>query len=135
MPLFFVCASAYAVPPNTWNENFVQGHLDYSLNDGKNKKLFVSCGDDGTGFFHSITLEMNNKIYENTDSKFPLTFLIDGAKKVAPSNSTKGLKSTKSWIDITSAMSKAKKLRYLLIIKKSQHLRQPDQVLTRLDNI
>lgn len=118
LPLLFACVSAHAVP-NVWRAASAQGFVEYSIQDAKERTLWIACesgaGDD---YDHSASLEMNGKSYENSNSKYPLTFLIDGRKEVAPPGSTNWRNGANAWDEFVDGMSKAKKIEVFLNNKK-----------------
>ena len=118
LPLVFACASAYAVP-NIWQLGVLQGYEEYSIQDSQERTLWVACayaaGDDSD---HSVSLEMNNKTYQNSDSEHPLTFLLDGKRSVTPPASSGWHGGDQAWNEFIYGMSKARKIDVYLNNKK-----------------
>ena len=61
-------------------------------------------------FDHSARFQTPKNSYANSDSKYPLTFLLDGKTKVAPSESTKWRNGANAWYEFSHGISKAKKI-------------------------
>ena len=118
LPLLFISLSAHAAP-NVWRSAFAQGFVEYSIQDAKERTLWIACesgaGDD---YDHSARLETNGKSYENSDSKYPLTFLLDGRKEVSPPGSTNWRNGANAWNEFVGGISKAKKIEVFLNNKK-----------------
>lgn len=118
LPLLFISLSAHAAP-NVWRSAAAQGFVEYSIQDAKERTLWIACesgaGDD---YDHSARLEMNGKSYENSDSKYPLTFLLEGRKEVSPPGSTNWRNGANAWNDFVDGISKAKKIEVFLNNKK-----------------
>lgn len=118
LSLLFACASAHAVP-NIWNVGSWQGISEYSIQDSKERTLWIACNFDGSDTIdHSARLEIKDKSYQNSDSKYPLTFLLDGRKEVAPPASTDWRNGANSWNEFVDGISKAKKIEVFLNNKK-----------------
>lgn len=118
LPLLFACASAHAVP-NIWNVESWQGISEYSIQDSKERTLWIACNLDGSDTLdHSARLEIKDKSYQNSDSKYPLTFLLDGRKEVAPPASTNWRNGANAWNEFVNGISKAKKIEVFLNNKK-----------------
>ena len=116
--LLAVTGFAHAAP-NVWQSSYSQGFSEYSIQDGKGNTLWVTCNDGaGDNYDHSARLETKKSSYENTDSKYPLTFLFDGKKKAAPSASTKWRNGANAWYEFSQGISKAKKIDVYLNNKK-----------------
>lgn len=91
--LFAVTGFAHSAP-NVWQSGYAQGFSEYSIQDSKGNTLWVTCNEEaGDMFDHSARFQTPKNSYANSDSKYPLTFLLDGKTKVAPSESTKDRKS------------------------------------------
>ena len=118
LPLLFIGVSAHAAP-NVWRAAAAQGFVEYSIKDAKERTLWIACesgaGDD---YDHSARLEMNGKSYENSDSKYPLTFLLDGRKEVSPPGTTNWRNGANAWNEFIEGMSQAKKIDVFLNNKK-----------------
>lgn len=118
LPLLFACASAHAVP-NIWNIGSWQGISEYSIEDSKERTLWIACNFDGSDTIeHSARLEINDKSYQNSDSKYPLTFLLDGKKSVTPPASSGWHGGDQAWNEFIYGMSKARKIDVYLNNKK-----------------
>lgn len=118
LPLLFACASAHAVP-NIWNVASWQGISEYSIQDSKERTLWIACNFDGSDTIdHSARLEIKGKSYQNSDSKYPLTFLLDGRKEVSPPGSTNWRNGANAWNEFVGGISKAKKIEVFLNNKK-----------------
>ena len=112
------CTSVHAAP-NIWQSSFAQGFIEYSIQDVKGQTLWVVCnvgaGDD---YDHSARFETKSKSYENTDSKYPLTFVFDNKTKAAPAGSTKCRNGANAWYDFRYGIAKAKKIDVFINNKK-----------------
>ncbi len=105
--------------PNVWNSSFGQGFIEYSIQDAKGQTLWVSCNEGaGDNYDHSARFETKTKSYENSDSKYPLTFLLDGKKEVAPPGTTKWRNGANAWQDFVQGIAKAKKIEVFINNKK-----------------
>ena len=108
--LLAVSGFAHAVP-NVWQSSYAQGFSEYSIQDTKGNTLWVTCNDGaGDDYDHSVRFKTPKKSYENSDSKYPLTFLLDGKSKVATSASTKWRNGANAWYEFSQGISKAKKI-------------------------
>ena len=118
VPLLFIAVSAHAAP-NVWRTGAAQGYVEYSIQDSKQRTLWIAC-EAGVGdeYDHSARLEMNGKSYENSDSKYPLTFLINGGKEVTPPGTTNWRNGANAWNEFIEGMSQAKKIDVFLNNKK-----------------
>lgn len=118
LPLLFTCASAYAVP-NVWDSEFGQGNMNYYIYDSKDRLLRISC-NSGAGLDYDpyVTLEIGNKTYQNTDSKYPLSLLLDNKKAISPPGSTGSVHGSNSWNKLVEGISKARKIDVYLNNKK-----------------
>ncbi|WP_139851702.1 hypothetical protein [Acinetobacter pullicarnis] len=118
MSLFAFTGIAQAAP-NVWNEVYSQGFSEYSIRDANGNTLLIACNDEAGGDYdHSAWLQMKNKRIQNTDSKYPLTFLLDGKTKVAPTASTKWRNGANAWYDFSHGIAKAKKIEVFVNNKK-----------------
>lgn len=118
LPLFLTCASANAVP-NIWELLVLQGYEQYSIQDSQERTLLISCAyDAGEDSDHSAIFIAKNKEYTNSQSKQPLTFLLDGKKSVTPPDSTNWHGGDRDWNNFTDGMSKAKKIDVYINNKK-----------------
>ena len=118
LPLF-ICAGAVHAAPNVWQSGWGQGFAEYSIQDAKGNKLWVTCNvGAGDNYDHSARLQTPKNCYENTDSKYPLTFLFDGKNTAAPSASTKWRNGANAWYEFSQGIAKAKKIDVFLNNKK-----------------
>ena len=112
------CTSVHAAP-NIWRSASTQGFVEYSIQDAKGQTLWVACnigaGDD---YDHSARFQTSKKSYENTDSKYPLTFIFDNKTEAAPAASTKWRNGANAWYDFSHGVAKAKKIDVYLNNKK-----------------
>ena len=116
--LFAVTGFAHAAP-NVWQSGYAQGFSEYSIQDTKGNTLWVTCNEGaGDDYDHSVRFQTPKKSYENSDSKYPLTFLLDGKSKVATSASTKWRNGANAWYEFSQGISKAKKIDVYLNNKK-----------------
>ena len=110
VPLLMASLTAHAVP-NVWRTGFAQGFVEYSIEDAEGRTLWISCesgaGDD---YDHSARIEINDKSYENSNSEYPLTFLINDREEVAPPASTNWRGGANQWYDFVHGMAEAKKI-------------------------
>lgn len=115
-----ICTSmgVFAVP-NVWQNGYAQGFSEYSIQDAKGQILRVSCNDAaGDEYDHSAYLQTKTTIYENTNSKYPLTFLFDGKTTAAPPASTNWRNGANQWSEFKNAIAKAKKIEVFINNKK-----------------
>jgi len=118
VPLFAASGFAYAAP-NVWQSDYAQGFSEYSIQDGKGNTLWVACNEGaGDDYDHSARLQTKKNSYENTDAKYPLTFLLDGKTKVAAPGTTKWRNGANAWYEFSQGISKAKKIDVYLNNKK-----------------
>lgn len=81
-------ASFAHAAPNVWQSSYAQGFIEYSIQDTKGNTLWVVCNEGaGDDYDHSANLQTKKNRYQNTDSKYPLSFLLDGKISVAPAGS------------------------------------------------
>ena len=118
IPLLFTAVSVHAAP-NVWRTGTAQGFVEYSIQDSKQRTLWIAC-ESGAGdeYDHSARLQINSKSYENSDSKYPLTFLIDDKKEVAPPGTTNWRNGANAWNEFIEGMAQAKKIDVFLNNKK-----------------
>ena len=110
--------SAIAVP-NVWQSGYAQGFSEYSIHDSKGNALWISCNEGaGDNFDHSVTFKLKNKDIENTDAKYPLSFLLDGKKSVSPPGTTRWRNGANAWSDFATGIAKAKKIEVFVNNKK-----------------
>lgn len=94
--------------PNVWQSSYAQGFIEYSIQDTKGNTLWVVCNDGaGDDYDHSANLQTKKNRYENTDSKYPLSFVLDGKTSVAPAGSTKWRNGANAWYDFSHGIAKA----------------------------
>lgn len=118
IPLLFVAGFTHAVP-NVWEKGWEQGFATYSIEDSKGNTLWIYCnGSAGDNYDHSARFETPKKAYENTDSKYPLTFLFDGQKQAAPSATTNWRNGANAWYQFSQGIAKAKKIDVYINNKK-----------------
>lgn len=118
VPLLAVTSVVHAVP-NIWNSSYAQGFSEYSIQDSKGNTLWVTCNDEaGEDYDHSARFETKKNTYQNTDSKYPLTFLLNGKTKVSPSETTKWRNGANAWYEFSQGIVKAKKIDVYLNNKK-----------------
>ena len=116
--LFAVTGFAHSAP-NVWQSGYAQGFSEYSIQDSKGNTLWVTCNEEaGDMFDHSARFQTPKNSYANSDSKYPLTFLLDGKSKVAASASTKWRNGANAWYEFSQGISKAKKIDVYLNNKK-----------------
>ena len=112
-------ASFAHAAPNVWQSGYAQGFSEYSIQDSKGNTLWVTCNEEaGDMFDHSARFQTPKNSYANSDSKYPLTFLLDGKTKVAPSESTKWRNGANAWYEFSHGISKAKKIEVFVNNKK-----------------
>ncbi|WP_111858953.1 hypothetical protein [Acinetobacter sp. CFCC 10889] len=118
IPLLVMSGFAHAAP-NVWVSGWGQGFAEYSIRDTKGNTLWVTCnvgaGDD---YDHSARLETPKSSYQNTNSKYPLTFVLDGKKNVAAPETTKWRNGANAWYEFSQGVAKAKKIDVFLNNKK-----------------
>ncbi|MFW1858021.1 hypothetical protein [Acinetobacter defluvii] len=118
IPLLTMVGFAHAAP-NVWVSGWGQGFAEYSIRDTEGNTLWVTCNvEAGDNYDHSARLETKRNSYENTDSKYPLTFLFDGKTSAAPSASTKWRNGANAWYEFSQGIAKAKKIDVFLNNKK-----------------
>lgn len=109
--LLLTTATLANAVPNVWEYFDYQGFKVYTISSNNNHKLSISCNYAGPDMVdHGVSYNMNNKDYSNTDSKFPLSFLINDNLSAEPSDTTKWSGGSERWYKFTSAISKAKKI-------------------------
>ena len=114
-----VCTTTIYAAPNVWQSSFAQGFIEYLIQDAKGQTLWVVCNEGaGDEYDHSARFETKSKSYENTDSNYPLTFLLDGKTEVAPSGTTNWRNGANAWYEFSHGISKAKKIDVYLNNKK-----------------
>lgn len=118
VPLFALTGFAHAAP-NIWQSSASQGFVEYSIQDAKGNTLWVNCNEGaGDNYDHSARLETKKARYENTDSKYPLTFVLDGKNSVAAPGTTKWRNGANAWYEFSQGIAKAKKIDVYLNNKK-----------------
>lgn len=119
IPLLSICATAVHAVPNVWQMGYGQGLAEYSIQDAKGQRLWVVCNEGaGDEYDHSARFETKTKSYENTDSNYPLTFLLDGKTKVAPSGTTNWRNGANAWYEFSHGIAKAKRIEVFVNNKK-----------------
>ncbi|ENX02704.1 hypothetical protein F900_01151 [Acinetobacter modestus] len=119
VPMLFLCANGVYAAPNIWQMGYGQGIAEYSIQDAKGQTLWVNCNiGAGDEYDHSVLFETKTKSYENTDSNYPLTFLLDGKTEVAPSGTTNWRNGANAWYEFSQGISKAKKIEVFVNNKK-----------------
>lgn len=97
--------------PNIWEHFDTQGYDVYIISSGNGQKLSINCNyANSDNIEHGVYYNINDTDYQNSDSKYPLTFLINDSIVVAPAGSSKWGDGSKSWYKFTSAITKAKKI-------------------------
>lgn len=118
VPLFALTSFAHAAP-NIWQSGYGQGFSEYSIQDSKGNTLWVACNiGAGDNYDHSARLETKQRSYQNTDSKYPLTFVLDGKNSVAAPGTTKWRNGANAWYEFSHGIAKAKKIDVYLNNKK-----------------
>jgi len=118
--LFSASFSAFAVP-NVWRSGFGQGITEYSIQDAKGQTLWVVCNPDAeyaSESDHGASFETKSRSYENSDSKYPLTFLLDGKNEVIPPKTTNWRNGANAWQEFSKGVAKAKKIEVFINNKK-----------------
>lgn len=117
--LLFLCVSAQAIP-NVWNNYFDRGYEAYAISDGKDRTLRVYCNPypEAEDMDHLVLFEIGDETYENTNSKYPLAFLLDDATQVTPAGSTNWKNGAVQWDNFARGISKARKIDVYLNNKK-----------------
>lgn len=116
--LFSASFSAFAVP-NVWRSGFGQGFSEYSIQDAKGQTLWVACNNGaGDEYDHSARFEIKSRSYENSDSKYPLTLLLDGKNEVIPPKTTNWRNGANAWQEFSKGVAKAKKIEVFINNKK-----------------
>lgn len=130
LPLCFIPLTANAVP-NIWRMGVAQGYVEYSIQDAKGQTLWISCNEAaGDEADHSAWFETKSNHYQNSSSKYPLTFLLDGKTEVAPPESTKWRNGANAWYEFTTGIATAKKIEVYLNNKKITTFLPTKQSLT-----
>ena len=110
IPLLVMAGFAHAAP-NVWQMSSTQGFVEYSVQDSKGNTLWVTCNEGaGDEYDHSARLETKRNSYENTDSQYPLTFVLDGKNSVAAPGTTKWRNGANAWYEFSQGIAKAKKI-------------------------
>ena len=118
VPLFALASFTHAAP-NIWQSSYAQGFSEYSIQDSQGNILWVMCNDGaGDNYDHSARFQTKKNSYENTDSKYPLTFVLDGKTKVAAAGTSKWRNGANAWHEFSNGIAKAKKIDVFLNNKK-----------------
>ena len=105
--------------PNVWQSSYAEGMTEYSIQDKNGNTLWVVCNEGaGDDYDHSARFEMKNKSYENTDAKYPLSFLLNGKTQVAPAGTTKWRNGGNAWYEFSQGIASAKKIEVFVNNKK-----------------
>ncbi|WP_445346781.1 hypothetical protein [Acinetobacter bohemicus] len=97
--------------PNFWTNADYQGYDIYIINDSKGQTLSINCNyASSDNADHGVYLTVNNKDYSNSDSSYPLSFLVNDSIVAEPSGTTKWRGGSEKWYTFTSAITKAKKI-------------------------
>lgn len=116
--LFSASFSAFAVP-NVWRSGYGQGFSEYSIQDAKGQTLWVVCNvGAGEDYDHGARFETKSRSYENSNSKYPLTFLLDGKNEVIPPKNTDWRNGGNAWQEFSKGVAKAKKIEVFINNKK-----------------
>lgn len=108
--LFSMMNLAHAAP-HIWSSGFGMGFSEYSIENEQQQKLKVSCNTGaGQNFDHSATFIDNNFEYQNTDSKYPLTFIFNDTVKISPPGTTKWRNGANAWNNFKDHIASANKI-------------------------
>lgn len=113
-----ISLTALAVP-NVWISGHAQGFSEYSIVDAQGNALWITCNEAaGDEFDHSANFKFKTDDIENTDSEYPLSFLLDGETSVSPPGTTKWRNGANAWSDFATGIAKAKKIEVFINNKK-----------------
>lgn len=101
--------------PSIWRYGFGMGYSEYSIQDAEGRTLWVVCNEGaGADYDHGAYLDINDDAYANTDSAYPLTFIIDDRIEVAPPGTTTWRNGAIAWDEFTDNISTARKIEVYL---------------------
>ena len=97
--------------PSIWRYGFGMGYSEYSIQDAEGITLWVVCNDGaGAEYDHGAHLEINDESYSNTDSEYPLTFIVDDRIEITPPGSTNWRNGAIAWDEFVENISTARKI-------------------------
>ena len=97
--------------PSIWKYGFGMGYSEYSIQNGEGITLWVACNEGaGADYDHGVNLEIGDESYSNTDSDYPLTFIVDDRIEIAPPGTTTWRNGANAWAEFTDNISQARKI-------------------------
>lgn len=97
--------------PSIWRVGTGMGYAEYSMKDGEGRTLWVVCNEGaGADYDHGAHLEINDESYSNTDSEYPLTFVVDDRIEVTPPGTTTWRNGAGAWDEFVGNIAKARKI-------------------------
>lgn len=105
-----VIGTAFA-NPNEWTSRYGMGLSEYMIKDHQHQKIKISCNTGaGNHFDHYVVFSDGHNEYQNTDSKFPLSFLFNDSLQVTPVGTTKWQKGATAWNTFKNNIATARKI-------------------------
>ena len=87
------------------------GYAEYSIKDGEGRTLWVVCNEGaGADYDHGAHIEINDESYSNTDSEYPLTFVVDDRIEITPPGTTTWRNGAGAWDEFVGNIAKARKI-------------------------
>lgn len=97
--------------PSIWRVGTGMGYAEYSIEDGEGRTLWVVCNEGaGADYDHGAHLEINDESYSNTDSEYPLTFVVDDRIEITPPGTTTWRNGAGAWDEFVGNIAKARKI-------------------------
>lgn len=97
--------------PSIWSVGTGMGYAEYSIKDGEGRTLWVVCNEGaGADYDHGAHLEINDESYSNTDSEYPLTFVVDDRIEITPPGTTTWRNGAGAWDEFVGNIAKARKI-------------------------
>lgn len=97
--------------PSIWRVGTGMGYAEYSIKDGEGRTLWVVCNEGaGADYDHGAHIEINDESYSNTDSEYPLTFVVDDRIEITPPGTTTWRNGAGAWDEFVGNIAKARKI-------------------------
>lgn len=101
--------------PSIWKSGYGMGYAEYSIQDAEGRTLWVACNDGaGPDYDHGASLKIGEESYSNTDSEYPLTFIVDDRIEIAPPETTTWRNGAGAWDEFADNIAKARKIEVYL---------------------
>lgn len=94
-----------------WTSRYEMGLSEYKIQTYDHQKIKISCNTTaGSNFDHYVTFSDGKHNYQNTDSKFPLSFKFDNALHITPLGTTNWRQGATAWNTFKNHIATARKI-------------------------